>query len=223
MIQAKSTESMVDRNQQQCRQDQEEEVQNEAHHSKSNQNNFSPSFQKEEKKTQFQEENGEVEIIPESAIVTRNYNSYSVEIENDNDSTQSSDVDEDLEGDDLRDKGWVSEIPRSPQNCEVATTNGFALPTVELPSFGDVVVKNSTNVTLENRTFFKGPVTISTVVYSNSENKKEEEVDRDDEKRDSVPSQNSNGSDAPLHAYQDINKGDFDNIFWNLRKNKNFH
>ncbi|XP_033223719.1 peptidoglycan-recognition protein LC-like [Belonocnema kinseyi] len=184
--------------QQQSRQDQdyEGEVQNEAHHSKSR-NNCSSIFQEKEIfRDQDEKDEGEI------ADPNRNHNSYCIEIESDSESMQSSDEDEDLAEDNLRDRGWVSEIPRVPQTCEIGPSNGLVLPTVELPSFGDVCVKNSNNVTLENRTFFKGPVTISTVVYSNSENKKD---DDDEEKRDSLQSQ-SYGSDVPLNPDPDINK-----------------
>lgn len=153
-----------------------------------------------------EEANGE----NEESVVNRD-DCY-LDIESYDESTDSSDMEEDLEEDDLRERGWMSEIPsaRSPGDspvCEIGTANGLALPTVEAPCFGDVCVKNSSNVHLGSKTFYKGPVTIKQFVYSNSEYKKDDELD-DDEKRDSVPSQNiSQTSEAPLNS--EFVKGDF--------------
>ncbi|KAG7196373.1 hypothetical protein KM043_016629, partial [Ampulex compressa] len=50
---------------------------------------------------------------------------------------------------------------------EVRTESGdVILPGAEPSSFGDVCVKNSTNVHLGNKTFYKGPVTIKQFVYA---------------------------------------------------------
>ncbi|RLU18494.1 hypothetical protein DMN91_008851 [Ooceraea biroi] len=50
----------------------------------------------------------------------------------------------------------------------VETANGdLVLPSADPSSFGDVCVKNSTNVHLGNKTFYKGPVTIQQFVYTN--------------------------------------------------------
>ncbi|XP_043477831.1 peptidoglycan-recognition protein LC-like [Leptopilina heterotoma] len=136
----------------------------------------------------------------ENVIVNNENNDYYLDIESYDESTSSSDVEEDLEEDVLRDRGWVSEIPSAPQNCEIGTANGIPLPSVEAPCFGDVCVKNSNNVHLGSKTFYKGPVTIKQFVYSNSEYKKDDELE-DSEKRDSVRSQNiSQTSDVPLNS-----------------------
>ena len=41
------------------------------------------------------------------------------------------------------------------------------LPNADISNFGNVRVKNSTNVHLGNKTFYKGPVTIKQFVYTN--------------------------------------------------------
>ena len=147
----------------------------------------------------------EITTSRENAICNENYNSHCVDIESYCESTQSSDVDEDLEDDDLQNRGWVSEIPRNGQSCEIETANGLPLPTVEPPNFGDVVIKNSNAVHLGSKTFYKGPVTIKQFVYTNSEVKKEGDVEEEN-KEDSVPNQNSPDSEASLRTRQNINK-----------------
>lgn len=65
-----------------------------------------------------------------------------------------------------RDSGGVI-----PQGHDIkATPNGITLPRDEPPAFGDVTVKHSSNVHLGNKTFYKGPVTIKQIVYSNPDN-----------------------------------------------------
>lgn len=225
----KSIESMVTLDQKQHQQNRQEQdqIENDDHHiSKLNSND---EFQKncrnlktlngirknnEEIIEEVEEEEEELEIKEikkkeENEENVVNSDDYYLDIESYDESTASSDVEEDLEENVLRDRGWISEIPSaSPQSlCEIGTGNGVALPTVEAPCFGDVCVKNSNNVHLGSKTFYKGPVTIKQFVYSNSEFKKDEELG-DDEKRDSVPSQNiSQTSDVPLNS--EFVKGDF--------------
>jgi len=94
--------------------------------------------------------------------------------------TQCSDVDEDddedeeeiEEGDSGGDddgRDWITNLPATAVvQQEVSTANGdFVLPVADPSSFGDVCVKNSTNVHLGNKTFYKGPVTIKQFVYTN--------------------------------------------------------
>lgn len=104
-------------------------------------------------------------------------------------STQCSDIDDDVEDDEDeeeeqeeeeeeetergRGNGWVANlaVPTSiiQQHQEVATANGdVVLPNADPSNFGDVCVKNSTNVHLGNKTFYKGPVTIKQFVYASS-------------------------------------------------------
>ncbi|XP_012532094.1 peptidoglycan-recognition protein LC [Monomorium pharaonis] len=93
-------------------------------------------------------------------------------------STQCSDVDEDDEEEetDVEESGdgggWITNLPISStivhQHQAVASTNGdVVLPNADPSNFGDVCVKNSTNVHLGNKTFYKGPVTIKQFVYTN--------------------------------------------------------
>lgn len=90
-------------------------------------------------------------------------------------STQCSDVDEDDEEEETdveEGGGWIANLPVSStivqQHQAVATTNGdVVLPNADPSNFGDVCVKNSTNVHLGNKTFYKGPVTIKQFVYTN--------------------------------------------------------
>jgi len=94
---------------------------------------------------------------------------YSVE----DSSTHCSDVnDEEKETDDEEINSWTTNLPISStivqQHQVVATTSGdIVLPNADPSNFGDVCVKNSTNVHLGNKTFYKGPVTIKQFVYTN--------------------------------------------------------
>lgn len=91
-------------------------------------------------------------------------------------STQCSDVDDDdddeeEETDVEQGGGWMTNLPVSStiiqQHQAVATANGdVVLPNADPSNFGDVCVKNSTNVHLGNKTFYKGPVTIKQFVYT---------------------------------------------------------
>lgn len=89
-------------------------------------------------------------------------------------STQCSDVDDDEEEEtDVEEGGsWITNLPVSStivqQHQAVATTNGdVVLPNADPSNFGDVCVKNSTNVHLGNKIFYKSPVTIKQFVYTN--------------------------------------------------------
>lgn len=91
-------------------------------------------------------------------------------------STQCSDIDDDdeeqEETDVEQDGGWITNLPVSStiiqQHQAVTTANGdVVLPNADPSNFGDVCVKNSTNVHLGNKTFYKGPVTIKQFVYTN--------------------------------------------------------
>lgn len=87
-------------------------------------------------------------------------------------STQCSNIEDDSEDDetDIDEGDWVPDLPIPTvfQHQEVITTDGnVVLPNADVPNFGDVRVKNSTNVHLGNKTFYKGPVTIKQFVYTN--------------------------------------------------------
>ncbi|KAL6434563.1 hypothetical protein ACFW04_006140 [Cataglyphis niger] len=88
-------------------------------------------------------------------------------------STQCSDVDDDDEEEETEvEHGWITNLPVSStiieQHQAITTTNGdVVLPNADPSNFGDVCVKNSTNVHLGNKTFYKGPVTIKQFVYTN--------------------------------------------------------
>lgn len=87
-------------------------------------------------------------------------------------STQCSDVDDDEEEEtDVEEGGgWIANLPVSSTIIQQhqATANGdVVLPNADPSNFGDVCVKNSTNVHLGNKTFYKGPVTIKQFVYTN--------------------------------------------------------
>jgi len=95
---------------------------------------------------------------------------YSVE----DSSTHCSNVeDEEEETDDEESDSWTTNLPISStivqQHQMVATTSSdIVLPNADPSNFGDVCVKNSTNVHLGNKTFYKGPITIKQFVYTNS-------------------------------------------------------
>lgn len=86
-------------------------------------------------------------------------------------STQCSDVDDDDDEDetDIEDGEWISNLPVSAViQQQVSTGTGdLVLPNADPSNFGDICVKNSTNVHLGNKTFYKGPVTIKQFVYTN--------------------------------------------------------
>ncbi|XP_035721058.1 peptidoglycan-recognition protein LE-like isoform X3 [Vespa mandarinia] len=69
-------------------------------------------------------------------------------------------------------EGWETDLPVSTivqhHQQQVAVPNGnVILPNADPSTFGDICVKNSTNVHLGNKTFYKGPVTIKQFVYTN--------------------------------------------------------
>ncbi|XP_011496065.1 PREDICTED: uncharacterized protein LOC105360763 [Ceratosolen solmsi marchali] len=83
-------------------------------------------------------------------------------------SSSTSDAEDDDEPlDALQDKGWMDEVslPSSQLQHEM---NGHVLPANNPSEFGDVCIKNSSNVHLGSRVFYKGPVTIKQFVYTNS-------------------------------------------------------
>ncbi|XP_043248225.1 peptidoglycan-recognition protein LA-like isoform X1 [Colletes gigas] len=87
-------------------------------------------------------------------------------------STQCSDVEDEDEDDetDIEDGEWIIDLPVPTvfQQHQVATTNGnVALPHADASNFGDVCVKNSANVHLGNKIFYKDPVTIKQFIYTN--------------------------------------------------------
>ncbi|CAK9797270.1 Peptidoglycan-recognition protein LF [Anthophora quadrimaculata] len=88
-------------------------------------------------------------------------------------STQCSDIEEDDEEDetDSEEGEWIPDLPvpaLSQAHQQVITADGnVVLPNPDISQFGDVRVKNSTNVHLGNKTFYKGPVTIKQFVYTN--------------------------------------------------------
>ncbi|XP_076683254.1 peptidoglycan-recognition protein LC isoform X1 [Andrena cerasifolii] len=86
-------------------------------------------------------------------------------------STQCSDVEDDEEETDIEEGEWIPELPVPAvlqHHQQVATADGnVVLPNADTSNFGDVRVKNSANVHLGNKTFYKGPVTIKQFVYTN--------------------------------------------------------
>ncbi|XP_026670043.1 uncharacterized protein LOC108625779 isoform X1 [Ceratina calcarata] len=85
-------------------------------------------------------------------------------------STQCSDVENDEDDETVADEeDWVPDLPvPTAFKQEVVSANGnLVLPNADTSNFGDVRVKNSTNVHLGNKTFYKGPVTIKQFVYTN--------------------------------------------------------
>lgn len=94
-------------------------------------------------------------------------------------STQCSDIEDEDDDDEEEEEteveeggGWVTKlsVPATivQQHQAVATANGdVVLPNADPSNFGDVCVKNSANVHLGNKTFYKGPVTIKQFVYTN--------------------------------------------------------
>lgn len=86
-------------------------------------------------------------------------------------STECSDVEEDDEDEtDTDEEEWIPDLPVSTvfQQQQVVIADGnVVLPNADASNFGDVQVKNSTNVHLGSKTFYKGPVTIKQFVYTN--------------------------------------------------------
>lgn len=88
------------------------------------------------------------------------------EVENDDEEEEEEEEDTDTEDD-----GWIPDLPVPAvlqQHQQVTTADGnLVLPNADASNFGDVRVKNSSNVHLGNKTFYKGPVTIKQFVYTN--------------------------------------------------------
>lgn len=87
-------------------------------------------------------------------------------------STQCSNVEDDNDNEtDIEEEDWIPDLPVPTgfqQHQEVTTADGnIVLPNADISNFGNVRVKNSTNVHLGNKTFYKGPVTIKQFVYTN--------------------------------------------------------
>lgn len=87
-------------------------------------------------------------------------------------STQCSNVEDDNDNEtDIEEGDWIPDLPVPTvfqQHQEVTTADGnIVLPNADISNFGNVRVKNSTNVHLGNKTFYKGPVTIKQFVYTN--------------------------------------------------------
>ncbi|OAD55505.1 Peptidoglycan-recognition protein LE, partial [Eufriesea mexicana] len=89
-------------------------------------------------------------------------------------STQCSNIEDDDEENetDIEEGDWVPDLPVPvvfQQHQQVTTADGnVVLPNADVSNFGDVRVKNSANVHLGNKTFYKGPVTIKQFVYTNT-------------------------------------------------------
>ncbi|XP_076248290.1 peptidoglycan-recognition protein LC isoform X2 [Calliopsis andreniformis] len=101
-------------------------------------------------------------------------------------STQCSDVeddDDDEEETDIEEGDWIPDLPVPAvlqHHQQVTTADGnLVLPNADTSNFGDVQVKNSTNVHLGNKTFYKGPVTIKQFVYTNPISVQEHEIKSD--------------------------------------------
>ncbi|XP_015604357.1 peptidoglycan-recognition protein LA [Cephus cinctus] len=81
-------------------------------------------------------------------------------------STLCSDVEDDLDNvDSEAEEGWITELS-VPALQHISNCISQFNPEPP-PNFGDVCVKNSSNVNLGNKTFYKGPVTIKQFVYTN--------------------------------------------------------
>ncbi|KAK9302106.1 hypothetical protein QLX08_005824 [Tetragonisca angustula] len=111
-------------------------------------------------------------------------------------STQCSNIEDDSEDDetDIDEGDWVPDLPVPTvfHHQEVITTDGnVVLPNADVSNFGDVRVKNSTNVHLGNKTFYKGPVTIKQFVYTNPTSTQES----DTVQSDNVQTSNANTFD----------------------------
>lgn len=104
-------------------------------------------------------------------------------------STQCSDVedDDDEEETDVEEGDWVPDLPVPAvlqHHQQVTTADGnLVLPNADTSNFGDVRVKNSTNVHLGNKTFYKGPVTIKQFVYTNPTSIQEHDTIKSDSGR----------------------------------------
>lgn len=138
-------------------------------------------------------------------------------------STQCSDVEEEDEDDDETDtdeEEWIPDLPVPTvyqQHQQVSTADGnVVLPNAEASNFGDVRVKNSSNVHLGNKTFYKGPVTIKQFVYTNPVSVQENGNVKDDNEQahdangstSSAAKEDSTANSSILSQSRNIDKGD---------------
>nr|XP_012232492.1 PREDICTED: peptidoglycan-recognition protein LC-like isoform X2 [Linepithema humile]XP_012232493.1 PREDICTED: peptidoglycan-recognition protein LC-like isoform X2 [Linepithema humile] len=131
-------------------------------------------------------------------------------------STQCSDIDDDDDEEETDAEvsgGWLTNLPVPStivqQHQAVATANGdVVLPNADPSNFGDVCVKNSTNVHLGNKTFYKGPVTIKQFVYTNPTSIQDEgSCVSDANVSDSSANKNDGTTDRPvLSQNTELNK-----------------
>jgi len=85
-------------------------------------------------------------------------------------STHSSDVDDDEEEETSVEEGsgWIRNLPISSNIVQQyqAANGDIVLPNADPSNFGDVRVKDSTNVHLGNKTLYKGQITIKQYIYN---------------------------------------------------------
>ncbi|XP_043505214.1 peptidoglycan-recognition protein LC-like isoform X2 [Polistes fuscatus] len=117
-------------------------------------------------------------------VVDRCANNGSVEEEEEEEEEEDDDDDEDENDTDFEEEEWTKDLPVSTvvqHQQQILVPNGkVVLPNADPSTFGDICVKNSTNVHLGNKTLYKGPVTIRQFIYSNPpsvENKETNEFD----------------------------------------------
>ncbi|KAI4489634.1 hypothetical protein M0802_010944 [Mischocyttarus mexicanus] len=93
------------------------------------------------------------------------------EEEGEEDDDDDDDDDEDENDTDFEEEKWTKDLPVSTvvrHQQQIVVPNGnVVLPNADPSTFGDICVKNSTNVHLGNKTLYKGPVTIRQFIYSN--------------------------------------------------------
>ncbi|KZC08445.1 Peptidoglycan-recognition protein LE, partial [Dufourea novaeangliae] len=122
--------------------------------------------------------------------------------------TQCSDVEDDDEEEatDAEEGDWIPDLPLPAvlqQHQQVSTADGnVVLPNADTSSFGDVRVKNSSNVHLGNKTFYKGPVTIKQFVYTNPVSVQENESVRSDDSR--VSNADASKASVKLTLFQKV-------------------
>lgn len=107
-----------------------------------------------------------------NVVVCCENNANNEEKEEEEEEEQEDEEEEDDDDTDLEEGGWTADLPVSTvvqhHQQQVAVPNGnVILPNADPSTFGDICVKNSSNVHLGNKTFYKGPVTIKQFVYTN--------------------------------------------------------
>lgn len=132
------------------------------------------------------------------------------------------DDDEDDEDDDtdLEEGEWTTDLPvaavvQHHQQQVVAPNGNVILPNADPSTFGDICVKNSTNVHLGNKTFYKGPVTIKQFVYTSPTSTQGQESSEGDGARTSdanVSDLSTSKVDAGLDRPILLQKNDFDKV-----------